>query len=101
VIADDVLLDRAWPAHWAVALAGLETLFVAVVVPLDVLEERERGRGDRILGESRAQADVVHAGLSYDLKLDGTADPQRSAADIATALENAPRPRALDRLRDA
>jgi chloramphenicol 3-O phosphotransferase len=101
VIADDVLLDRGWLAQWAAALAGFETLFVAVVVPLDVLEERERRRGDRILGESRAQVDVVHAGLSYDLELDGTADPQRSAADIESALEGVPRPRALDRLRDA
>jgi chloramphenicol 3-O phosphotransferase len=100
VIADDVLLDQGWPAEWAAALAGLETLFVAVVVPIDVLEERERRRGDRILGESRAQVDVVHAGLSYDLQLDGTAGPERSAADIESALESAPRPRALDRLRD-
>jgi chloramphenicol 3-O phosphotransferase len=99
VIADDVLLDRGWLAAWADSLAGLETLFVAVVVPLEVLEERERARGDRILGESRAQADVVHAGLSYDLEIDGTTDPQRSAAAIATALEGATRPRALDRLR--
>jgi chloramphenicol 3-O phosphotransferase len=100
VIADDALLDRGWLAEWAEALAGLETLFVAVVVPLEVLEARERRRGDRILGESRAQVDVVHAGLIYDIQLDGTAGPERSATDISTALENAPRPRALDRLRD-
>jgi chloramphenicol 3-O phosphotransferase len=101
VIADDVLLDRGWLAEWAGALAGLETLFVAVIVPLEVLEEREPQRGDRILGEARAQVEVVHAGLSYDLELDGTAGPERSAAAIATALENATRPRALECLRDA
>ena len=101
MIADDVLLDRDWPGEWAKALAGFETLFVAVIVPVDVLEQRERQRDDRIPGESRAQVDVVHAGLTYDLELDGTADPQRSAAHIATALKNAPRPRALDRLHDA
>ena len=101
VITDDVLLDRGWLAKWAGALAGLETLFVGVVVPVEVLEERERQRGDRILGECRAQVDVVHAGLVYDLKLDGTADPTQSAACIAAALGNATGPRALDRLHDA
>jgi chloramphenicol 3-O phosphotransferase len=101
VIADDVMLDRDWLAQWAAGLVGLETLFVAVVVPLDVLEERERLRGDRILGESRAQVDVVHADLIYDIQLDGTADPQQSATAIAAALGNAPRPRALERLNNA
>jgi chloramphenicol 3-O phosphotransferase len=101
VIADDVLLDRGWVVEWAETLAGLETLFVAVVVPLDVLEERERRRGDRIFGESRAQVDVVHSGLTYDLEIDGTDDARRSAGAIATALEDAPRPRALDRLHGA
>src|SRR5919204_1052582 len=38
VIADDVLIDRAWLAEGAEALAGLETLFVGVHTPLDVLE---------------------------------------------------------------
>ena len=99
VITDDVLLDRNWADAWAETLDGLETLFVAVLVPLEVLERRERQRGDRILGESRAQLGVVHHRLSYDVEVDGAGDPLQSARAIARALDQAPRPRALERLR--
>ncbi|MFP4343184.1 MAG: phosphotransferase-like protein [Anaerolineales bacterium] len=38
--------------------------------PLGVLEERERARKDRTLGQARAQFDVVHAGKIYDMEVD-------------------------------
>jgi chloramphenicol 3-O phosphotransferase len=100
VIADDVLIDRAWLAEWAEALAGLETLFVGVHTPLDVLERRERERGDRILGEARGQHGVIHTGIAYDVEVNTAAsDADEGARIIERALATAPHPRALARLR--
>jgi chloramphenicol 3-O phosphotransferase len=98
VIADDVLLDPSWIGEWARELAGLDVLFVAVRTPLDVLEERERQRGDRILGESRAQIEVIHDGLRYDLEVNGSADPETTARAVLDAFRRAPHPRALERV---
>lgn len=38
----------------------------------DVAEGRELARGDRVVGMARAQAVLVHAGVSYDLVVDTT-----------------------------
>jgi chloramphenicol 3-O phosphotransferase len=41
-----------------------------VHAPLNVLEERERQRGDRLIGLARWQYDRVHEGMTYDLEVD-------------------------------
>jgi len=100
VMADDVLIDSSWLDAWAEALAGLETLFVGVHAPLEVLEARERGRRDRVLGEARAQHDVIHSGVTYDVEVDTAAnDADECAQIVEDALLDAPQPRALERLR--
>jgi len=53
VLADDVFIDPGWLDDWRSQLDGLEWLLVGVLVSIDVLEERERARGNRILGEAR------------------------------------------------
>jgi chloramphenicol 3-O phosphotransferase len=100
VIADDVLIVPAWLDAWAEALAGLDTLFVGVHAPLEVLEERERDRRNRILGEARGQHSVIHSGIAYDVEVDTDSnDPDARARIIAAAVTAAPRPRALERSR--
>ncbi len=69
LIIDDVLLGND-AAEYAEALAGLTVHWVGVFAPLEVLEERERRRGDRDIGLARWLFDRVHAGIRYDLELD-------------------------------
>jgi len=88
VLADDVFVDRSWLDDWRSQLDGLEWLLVGVVAPVDVLEERERARGNRILGEARAQVDVVHSDVDYDLTVDtARSTPEECARTILDALE--------------
>ena len=88
LLVDDVFIDRRWLDAWRTELAGLEWLLVGVRAPLPVLEERERLRGNRITGEARAQIDVIHAGIEYDLTLDtGSHSPEECARAILAALE--------------
>ncbi|MGO4842853.1 hypothetical protein AB4144_62330, partial [Rhizobiaceae sp. 2RAB30] len=43
---------------------------VGVFAPLDVLEDRERRRGDRLIGLARWQYERVHRDMVYDLEVD-------------------------------
>jgi len=85
LIVDDVMLgDEA--REYRTLLAGFNARLVGLFAPLDVLEARERARGDREIGLARWQFDRVHQGVAYDLEID---------AAKSTPLENA------QRIRDA
>jgi chloramphenicol 3-O phosphotransferase len=75
VIFDHVLHDRAMYESYRRAAAGLDVFTVGVTCPLDVLEARERARGDRVLGRARGLAKVVHGFCAYDVTVDTAALP--------------------------
>ena len=88
VLVDDVFIDPAWLEGWRSELTDLSWLLVGVFAPLEVLEQRERARGNRIMGEARRQVDSIHAGISYDLTLDtATHSPEQCARAVIAALE--------------
>jgi chloramphenicol 3-O phosphotransferase len=85
LIVDDVMLDGD-AAEYAEAFKGLTVHWVGVFAPLDVLEEREKARGDRDVGLSRWLAKHVHKGMTYDLEIDTSqASPAECAAHIKQA----------------
>jgi chloramphenicol 3-O phosphotransferase len=87
VIFDDVLHDREMCESRAHAFAGLDVFAVGVICALDVLEARERERGDRVLGRARGLVDVVHSFCSYDVTVDtGATDVDACVDEILTAL---------------
>jgi len=69
LIVDDVMLGDEM-AEYDALLAACRVYKVGVLAPLDVLEARERARGDRLIGLARWQVDRVHAGRRYDLEVD-------------------------------
>jgi chloramphenicol 3-O phosphotransferase len=71
LIVDDVLLDGT--VGYAELLAPFRLFRVGVFAPLDVLEARERQRGDRLIGLARWQYDRVHKDAVYDLEIDASA----------------------------
>lgn len=88
IIVDDVWMQGAVSrARWRVALDGVETLWVGVHCDLAVLAERERSRGDRIVGMAADQVPLVHVGVAYGLEVDTTHQtPEQCAARIAAHL---------------
>lgn len=61
IIIDDVALGGNNDiARWRETLKGFPILWVGLTAPIEVLEERERTRGDRAIGSSRIQAELVH-----------------------------------------
>jgi chloramphenicol 3-O phosphotransferase len=85
VIVDEVLLSAEDWEGWQTELAGLDVTWVAVDAALDLVLERERERGNRVVGMAAAQFDVVHRFATYDLRVDtGTLTPD-DAADVILA----------------
>ncbi|WP_194924492.1 chloramphenicol phosphotransferase CPT [Catenulispora pinisilvae] len=81
IIVDDVFLGgAASQQRWEQALAGLDVLRVGVHCDSAVAASRESRRGDRTPGMAARQAEIVHQGVRYDLKIDST---DTSAADCA------------------
>ena len=77
VIVDEVLLSAADLKAWQVQLDGLEVMWVAVTADLDVVEQRERDRDDRMIGLARSQHSVVHRHAVYDVRVDtASMDPR-------------------------
>ncbi len=85
LIVDDVV-TQSEAAEYAALLAPFEVHMVGVFAPLEVLETRERERGDRLIGLARWQYDRIHRGIEYDLEVDsGNADPMACAERIKQA----------------
>jgi chloramphenicol 3-O phosphotransferase len=90
VIVDEVILTREEWDDWQVVLDGVEVLWVRVDIALDVVEARERERGDRMIGHARWQYDTVHRHATYGLTVDtGVLAPDAAATVVYDALGRA------------
>jgi len=88
VIFDHVLHDQAMHQSCLTAFAGLDVLRVGVTCPIEVLEAREKARGDRVLGRARGLIEVVHKFMPYDLTVDtGSLSQQECVAAILKAVD--------------
>ena len=71
LLVDDVTLDAVVDQErWDDALQELQVCWVGVHCSPDIATEREAGRGSRLPGIARRQAESVHAGLRYDVEVD-------------------------------
>jgi chloramphenicol 3-O phosphotransferase len=87
VIFETVLLGRAWHDDLVEALAGLHATWVGVRCPLEVIEQRERDRGNRVIGQARGHYRIVHEGTRYDVEVDTSKlKPHEAAKRIADYL---------------
>jgi chloramphenicol 3-O phosphotransferase len=88
VIFDHVLHDRAMHESCRKAFAGLDVFSVGVTCPIDILEARERERGDRVLGRARGLAGVMHGFMRYDVMVDtGSMTAAACVSSVLAALE--------------
>ncbi len=86
LIVDDVMMQPADADAYRAVLTGTELRFVGLFAPLQVLEQRERARGDRELGLARWQFDRVHRGQAYDLEIETSGStPEQNARRIREA----------------
>lgn len=86
LIIDDVLLGSNLQSYLEL-ISEFKIYKIGVFAPLDVLEKREKERGDRIPGLARWQYGLVHRGIEYDMTVDtSTGSPKACAKKIIETL---------------
>lgn len=87
LIVDEVMIGPQKAQEYRQLLRSHDLYVVGLMAPLDVLEARERARGDREIGLARGQYGVVHRDMVYDLEVDtAAATPIECARMICNAL---------------
>lgn len=91
VVADHVFVEKAWADECANLFADMNAYLIGIHCPLEVLEQRERDRKDRTLGQARAQFEVIHQYTKYDLEVDTSLlTPEQCAHQIIERLKIPP-----------
>jgi chloramphenicol 3-O-phosphotransferase len=89
VIVDYIAYDQAWLADLQKKLHNMPTYYVAVDIPLSVLEQRETGRGTSPAGHARSHYDTVYGDIVYDLRINTNEyTPEKIAQQIRSMTQN-------------
>lgn len=102
VAADHVLVVRNWVEDCASLFHNMRTYLIGVRCPLEVLEQREKSRKNRTLGQARLQYERVHAHGIYDLEVDtARLSPQEGAEKVRQLVKSGALPFALRKIADS
>ena len=83
IIVDTVCITPQTFQRWKDSLSKHSVIYVGLMASDASLAKREKQRGDRIAGSSRAQNATVHKNNTYDLVLDTDAlSPEDGAQHI-------------------
>ncbi|MBV7267304.1 chloramphenicol phosphotransferase CPT family protein [Erythrobacter ani] len=86
LVVDEVCYAAEMEAYRS-GLSGCDPHFVKVTAPIDIIEARERARGDRLIGLARGQSTELHEGIAYDSEIDTSgASPRELASKILAQL---------------
>lgn len=86
LVVDDVMTRPGEDQEYRALLSRFNVRLVSLFAPLEVLEARERQRGDRTPGLARWQYERVHRGVAYDLTIDTSlTSPTENACRIRDA----------------
>jgi chloramphenicol 3-O phosphotransferase len=101
ILADHVLVEPDWVRECAILFHELPAYLIGIHCPLEVIEQRERDRADRTLGQARKQYDRAHAHGIYDFVIDSSlATPEACATLIRDYVTSGAQPMAFKRLYD-
>lgn len=81
LIIDDVILDHSFDDYISI-FKEFKLFKVGVMCDLQTLEQREKLRGDRMLGLSRWQYNKVHSKKKYDLTINTTFLTKNESANL-------------------
>ena len=73
VIIDEICLEQKKAYNWQALLNNFDTYYIGITADLKELEEREKARGNRMIGSARSQIELVHTvGFKYNLIIDSS-----------------------------
>lgn len=100
LLVDHVLVEADWVQDCADLFASQRAYLIGIRCPLEVLEQREKERRDRTLGQARLQFPLVHAHGLYDFEVDTSVESVSVCARrIKDFLESGVAPSAFKRLK--
>ncbi|MCB1112710.1 MAG: AAA family ATPase [Chlamydiales bacterium] len=70
LVIDDISIGKEEVDKWRRTLQGYPVIYVGLTAPSSIIDQRERERGDRLIGVASKLALLVHEGVEYDLMLD-------------------------------
>jgi chloramphenicol 3-O phosphotransferase len=85
LVVEHIVETGAWMQQLLRLLGQFDVFFVGLHCPLPELERRERERGDRRLGEARADFDNAHDYGVYDFEVDTTVAPHQNVEAVVAA----------------
>lgn len=98
LIVEHIVETQEWMDRLVALLSGLDVFFVGVHCPLDELERREQSRGDRRIGEARADFEATHRFCAYDIEVSSTLPAAENAKSIVAAWKQRPKENSVERI---
>lgn len=90
VIVDYIAYKQEWIDDLRKQLKDIKTFYVAVEIPLEVLEQREASRGTSPKGHARSHYDSVYGNVRYDLVVNTATE---TSQEIALRIKHLVEPR--------
>jgi chloramphenicol 3-O phosphotransferase len=101
LIIEHIIDTPEWKALLLELLRPFDVFFVGVHCPLEELEQRERARGNRAIGDARRDFETIHRHALYDLEVESTRPPAENAAAIIAAWKQRRSPSAFERMAES
>jgi len=98
LIFDHIIETQGWMDELIELLKGLDVYFVGLHCTLEELERREMKRGDRRIGEARADLETVHSFGTYDLELNSENSVEENTKVLIAAWKKRQRPSAFEKM---
>ena len=98
LIFDHIIETKSWLEDLLQSISGLDVFFVGLHCSLPELERRELQRGNRRVGEARADFETIQSITSYDLVLNSENALEENATFLIEAWKNRKRPSAMDKM---
>ncbi len=96
LIVEHIVETEEWLLRLLNLLAHIDVFFVGLHCPLEELERREQARGDRRIGEARADFHNAHVSCAYDLDVDSTQAVEANVQAVIAAWNRRQRPSAFE-----
>ena len=96
LIVEHIVETEAWMQCLVRLLRQIDVFFVGVHCPLPELEQRELERGDRRIGEARADFEITHTFGQYDFEVLATMPREQNAQAVIAAWKARQRPSAFE-----
>lgn len=98
LIVEHIVETQAWMHRLLRLLSQVDVFFVGVHCPLPELERRETERGNRRIGEARADFETTHTFGIYDFEINSTLPVDDNVNAVIAAWQSRQHPSAFEKM---